>query len=312
MTLHSVVLEYVSAHLVAQASEEIEQARLWRLIQYGLCEAQAKDYVRQTQERLLVAPLLVRLESASLGPIDVEERVRFLLDQLRSWNQDAQGYGPANLVTLWRVLRGNLRGLDLSRLVLRGMYLQGVEMQDATLCGALLRECVFTENFDAIIAVAISRSGQYWAAGSKRGEVLVWREAGQILYLVWQAHTDMVTSLAFSPDERTLASGSYDGSVKLWNVESRALLWSGWHTDNIFSVAFSPDGSLLASGSNDACGRSSRPNQLAACRRLRGIATGCGDWPLPPMAVSWPARAGMAPSSCGRWERCEANAYARR
>ncbi len=250
-TLQSVVLEYVSAHLVAQASEEIVQDRLWRLIQYGLCQAQAKDYVRQTQERLLVAPLLARLESASRGHSDVEERLRFLLDQLRTWNQDAQGYGPANLVTLLRVLRGNLRGLDSSRLVLRGVYLQGVEMQDATLAGALIRESVFTETFDAITAVAIS-TGQYWAAGSRRGEVRVWREGGQILHLVWQAHTDIVITLAFSPDERLLASGSFDGSVKLWDVESRALLWSGWHTKGTNCLAFSPGGGLLASGGHEA------------------------------------------------------------
>src|SRR5436309_2311670 len=219
LTLQSVVLEYVSAHLVDQASEEIEQGRLWLLIQYGLSQAQAKDYVRLTQERLLVAPLLTRLESASRGPSDVEERLRFLLDQVRAWNQDAQGYGPANLVTLLRVLRWHLRGLDLSQLALRGAYLQGVEMQDARLCGALLRECVFTQTFDVTLAVAISRSGQYWATGSKRGEVRVWHEAGQTLHLAWQAHTDMVWTLAFSPDEHMLASGSLDGSVKLWQVE---------------------------------------------------------------------------------------------
>ncbi len=251
-TLQAVVLEYVTAHLVAQASEEIEQGQLSLLIQYRLCEAQAKDYVRQTQERLLMTPLLARLQRASLGPTDVEARLLFLLDQLRSWNEDAQGYGPANLVTLLRVLRGHLRRLDASRLVLRGVYLQGVEMQDATLSGALLRESVFTETFDAIWAVAISRSGQYRATGSKRGEVRVWREAGQTLHLVWQAHTDFVWTLAFSPDERTLASGSPDGSVKLWDVESRALLWAGWHTKGTNCLAFSPDGGLLASGGLDA------------------------------------------------------------
>src|SRR2546430_16907679 len=90
-TLQSVVLEYVTTHLVAQTSEEIEQGRLSLLIQYGLCQAQAKDYVRLTQERLLVAPLLARLESASRGYADVEERLRFLLDQLRTWNEGAQG-----------------------------------------------------------------------------------------------------------------------------------------------------------------------------------------------------------------------------
>jgi WD40 repeat protein/transcriptional regulator with XRE-family HTH domain len=251
-TLQSVVLEYVSTYLVAQASEEIEQGQLALLIQYGLSQAQAKDYVRQTQQRLLVAPLLERLESAYRGYSDVEDRLRFLLDQLRTWNEGAQGYAPANIVTLLRVLRGNLRGLDLSRLVLRGVYLQGIEMQDATLAGALIRESIWTSTFNAISAVAISRSGQYWAAGSRRGEVRVWREAGQILHLVWQAHTTNVITLAFSPDERTLASASFDGSITLWDVESRALLWSGLHTKGINWLAFAPDGGLLASGSNDA------------------------------------------------------------
>jgi WD40 repeat protein/transcriptional regulator with XRE-family HTH domain len=251
-TLQSVVLEYVTDRLVRTASQEIRQGRLVLLLSHSLSQAQAKDYVRQTQERLLVAPLLVRLESASRGPSDVEEQLRFLLDQQRSWNQDAQGYGPANLVTLWRVLRGNLRGLDLSRLVLRGVYVQGVEMQAASLAGTLMRECVFTETFNAISAVAISRSGQYWAAGSRRGEVRVWRKAGQILHHVWQAHTTNVITLAFSPDERTLASGSFDGSVTLWDVESRAPLWSGLHTKGINWLAFAPDGGVLASGSNDA------------------------------------------------------------
>jgi hypothetical protein len=101
-----------------------------------------------------------------------------LLEQLRGWPQQSQGYGPANLVALLRLLRGHLRGLDLSQLSLRGVYLQGIEMQDARLSGTLMRESVFTEAFDAIWAVAISRSGQYWAAASKRGEVRVWREAG--------------------------------------------------------------------------------------------------------------------------------------
>jgi WD40 repeat protein len=156
------------------------------------------------------------------------------------------------MISLLREQRGHLRGLDLSQLVMREASLQGVEMQDANLSGALLHECVFTETFDAISAVAISRSGQYWAAASKRGEVRVWREAGQTLHLVWQAHTDMVTSIAFSPHERTLATGSWDGALKLWDVASGALLWSGWHTKGITCLAFAPAGDLLASGGLDA------------------------------------------------------------
>ncbi len=278
-TLHSVVLEYVTTYLVAQASDEIERGQLLHLLQYGLCQAQAGENVRQTQERLLVAPLLARLQSASRGHTAVEERLRILLDQVRAWNEDAQGYGPANLVTLLRVLRGNLRGLDLSRLVLRGVYLQGIEMQDANLSGALIRDSLFTETFDAILAVDISPNGQYWAAVGKQGEVRVWEARGQTLHRVWQAHNGMVWSLAFSPDGRTLATGSHDGSIKVWDLESGALLWTGWHTNNINRVAFAPDGSQLASSGTDATVQLWDPRQGTHLETL--------SHPDPVCAIAW-------------------------
>jgi hypothetical protein len=134
--LQSVVLEYVTTKLVTTASQEIGQGRLLRLREHGLSQAQAKEYVRQTQERLLLAPLLARLQSVYQGRAEVDGQLRALLDGLRERAEEAQGYGPANLVALLRLLRGDLRGLNLSQLSLRGVSLQGVELQDATLAGA--------------------------------------------------------------------------------------------------------------------------------------------------------------------------------
>src|SRR5206468_2359618 len=68
----------------------------------------------------------------------------------------------------------------------------------------------------------------------------------------WRAHTNMIYHLTFSPDERTLASGGWDGKVKLWDVERDTLLWAGQHTSHINSVAFTPDGNMLASSGDDA------------------------------------------------------------
>jgi hypothetical protein len=64
-------------------------------------------------------------------------------------------------------------------------------------------------------------------------------------------HTDDVESVAFSPDGRLLASGSYDDTIKLWDVATGSLVRIYSHTADVNSVAFSPDGRLLASGSDD-------------------------------------------------------------
>ena len=59
-------------------------------------------------------------------------------------------------------------------------------------------------------------------------------------------------SVAFSPDGRTIASGSDDHTIKLWDAASgRELRTLQGHTGHVNSVAFSPDGRTIASGSGD-------------------------------------------------------------
>src|SRR5437588_316423 len=115
-SLQSVVMEYVSDALGDSLGEEIVLGNPELLRRVALEQALAKDYVRQTQVRLLVHPLIERLRSELGADGLVEAHLLRLLSQFRSEDADTQGYGPANVISLLKDLRGHLRSLDLSRL----------------------------------------------------------------------------------------------------------------------------------------------------------------------------------------------------
>ena len=64
-------------------------------------------------------------------------------------------------------------------------------------------------------------------------------------------HAALVSSVSFSTNGRTLASGSYDNTVKLWDVETQTNIATLPHDAGFTSVSFSRDGMLLVSGSPD-------------------------------------------------------------
>src|SRR6266851_1407291 len=268
-TLQPVVLEYVTERLVEALAQEILAGETARLVRQALIKARARDFVRRTQERLILQPLLERLGNF-LGTTESVER--HLLPLLRGWRgrpMADQGYGPGNVVNLLRLLRGDLRGLDLSRLAIRHAYLQGVDAQAASLAGAHLAEAVLPEVFTYPTALALSADGAFLAAGTATGEVRLWGAADRTPLLAAQAHTGAVVTVALSADPRSassagqggwlLASGSVDGTVRLWDASStgqgagcaqpRATL--DGHSGAVWGVALSGDGRLLASGGLD-------------------------------------------------------------
>ena len=66
-------------------------------------------------------------------------------------------------------------------------------------------------------------------------------------------HAGPVTSVAFSPDGKTLASGNTDGTIRMWDMASGRPIGQPPHRPprRHLSVAFSPDGKTLASGNVD-------------------------------------------------------------
>jgi len=104
-----------------------------------------------------------------------------------------------------------------------------------------------------VLSIAFSKDGKILASSSST-EIILWDvETRRPLGPPLTGHASEISSVALSPDGKTLASGSYDKTIILWNAETRRPLGQPLtgHAREVYSVAFSPNGRILASGSSD-------------------------------------------------------------
>ncbi|CAN5862685.1 NB-ARC domain-containing protein [soil metagenome] len=255
--LQNVIMEYLLDRLVTQICREIEAERFDVLMSHALLKAQTKEYVRQSQARLILAPIAARL-TKRLGRPALEVKCKRILMRLQAEAPLMPGYAGGNLLNLLLYLNVDLRGYDFSGLSLQQVYAQGLSLAEVKLTNAQLSNCVFTATFGMIHSVAFSPDGQLLAAGTDRGEICLWRTTDSQPYALFQGHAHGVWSAAFSPDGQWLISGGGDALVRLWMVadlgksaEPQARYTLHGHTDHVRAVVVSPDGRLIASGSAD-------------------------------------------------------------
>jgi choice-of-anchor C domain-containing protein len=144
--------------------------------------------------------------------------------------------GIDSIIRLWDVATGRqvrlLEGLPVSFLPTYGRTVGGLAFSPDGKCLA------------AGFGMPSFRTADYGAV------IKLWDTASGRAIRTLPGHLNTVVSLAFSPDNRTLASGSQDGTVRLWNLRTGEeilrfatadIIWSHW-------VSFSPDGKTLAVG----------------------------------------------------------------
>ncbi len=250
--LQSVVTEYLTEKFIDNFFEEIIAEKFELLSSYSIIDAQTKDYIFDTQIRLIANPLIEKLQVYFKTNQKLIEHLIHLVNVLRHSVYKDLGYAGGNLINLLGLLKKNLNGINFADLTIRKAYLVSKELQAVNFQNSNLNQSVFSEDFGSMLAIAISPDGNHVAGAGVSQEIQIWANLGSNSILTCKGHRDWVRSIAFSTNSRILASASHDQTIRLWSVQSGECLdVMSDHDGAIWKVVFSPDGTMLASGSED-------------------------------------------------------------
>ena len=114
----------------------------------------------------------------------------------------------------------------------------------------------YSSDSEGIYSIATSPADpDSFATADWEGKINFWRhntDNTQKLVNTVSAHDDAITQLKYSPDGKTIATASWDKTVKLWDTATDRLIATlTGHRDGVNSIAFSADSQILLSGSED-------------------------------------------------------------
>ncbi len=271
LTLQNVIIEYTTNYLVEQMCQEILDLRSWIpnssadeaqakiaascFNRFALMKAQAKEYVRQSQVRLMVQPVADRLQ-ARWGKAALPAAIADLLSKVRVAPPLTPGYAAGNLLTLLRHWRIDHTGYDFSQLCVWAVDFRGARFAEINFAGADLSFCTFTLTIKGF-ALKLRADQELLVGDLAQGDVIVWALTGEqslASYHHWRSNGGfpMVFNQANRVAPLFLAGAGLDFAIRVWSVDEHKLyhVFTG-HRDPISALAINDRGTYLASGSED-------------------------------------------------------------
>ncbi|MCM1982017.1 WD40 domain-containing protein [Lyngbya confervoides] len=267
ISLQPVVMEYVTHRFLHNLADELLQLQYASMQTYALLNLQTQDSIRRAQQRFILKPLLDQLQDYFESPQALSEHLQAFLGRLRQEIPQQPGYACGNLLNLLRLHQGTLHDLDCSCLSVWQADLVGISLHRMNFSHTDLSRSCFSTVLSTTRSVSFSPNGRFFALGQADNSVRVWcvqpgsvqnssvQNSGLQNYQEWllcQGHQNWVSAVTFCSESQRLISGSFDKTLKLWDLETGFCLKTlVGHTGWIWSVACAPASKIIASSGDD-------------------------------------------------------------
>ena len=164
--LQNVIMEFATDRFISEIVEEINTKNIILLSSHALTKATAKEYVRRTQERIFLDPILAQLSN-------LEVQTSEFLDIFRRDIQLSSGYAAGNLLNLLCQAQLEVGKLDFSNLNIRYACLREKSLRNLNLRESNFVNSLFAVDFGSIQASAFSPNGKFIVTGDDRGSVVL-------------------------------------------------------------------------------------------------------------------------------------------
>lgn len=244
-TQQPVVMEYMTEQILDVSQSELSQSTLDLLTTHALLKATAKDYIRETQRRLIVERLCDRLVDRFGSQTTLIQHLQQQFHPLRHSTQPS--YGAGNLINLLSHLKADLTGTDFSCLTIRQADLRDTPLQQVNFANANFSSCVFADSVTDINNMVLSPDGEILVMMGLNGTLFFYNMATGQWLCSWSAHQNWSFGVTFAKDGQTIFTSSFDQTIKQWDLTTKQCLKT-WQTNSpVWQIALSPDGQWLAS-----------------------------------------------------------------
>ena len=257
-TQQPVIMEYFTDRLVEKISEELADPNCFNrqpytsllAVTYALIKTTGKDFVRESQERLILQQVANLLQNSVNAP---KECILRHFKVLQSLQTKSHGYSSGNLVNLAWAIDIPFQGLNLSGLTFYHAYLQHALLHEVNFAHSTFKEVAFNQPLDPICRIVYAPDGSMFATGEGGGRIIVWRSIDQRPILaIDEASTSWIMALDFIHGGKRLVSEGNAGEINVWDVATGQLVTVlKGHTGLVWTINTSPRGDLLVSASFD-------------------------------------------------------------